>query len=838
MNKKISKLYTIIGIIIVTIGILFVNSKIVLAEGPNLIQNSGLETSDPASSSTPQYWTLGGWGQNDRQGIYPVVGSGFGGPIGARVQISQYTDGDVKWVFNPVNVEPGALYTFSDIYSSTGTTSIVAALTSSDGTLTRYITLDTLKPTTVSTTSYYWNSTNYKFTIPTGYSKVTVYHALIGVGSLTTDYYSLTQTATADQNLFPQGMVSLTFDDGWSVLYDNALPILKNSNMKATYYLISDTVTDADNLTRDHLLDQTAHPDVNHVTTTISNEWNTIYIDPTNQNYRFTDSYTSTATSTVEVSYILNGHLTTQNIGILPASPNSSKTASLIFTLPLDAPSHPSSTVSPINIKHYTTSGTLTVFTYNLTGYHLYMNSDQIKEAQANGIEMGNHTVNHCNLVTGWCPDGEPAHQDTLTSAQEIANAQNTLHEIGATPVDTLAYPYGAYNDEIKGIATSSGIIAARSVNADFNTRYSDKLALNVQIVDYNTALNQMNKIKGWIDDAAANKFWLVLVFHQVENYSDIVSHQDWGAITPEQFTEIVNYLNTQKQNNNISVKTLHEGVGIMNTPLAPIPNSPTVNITPGIYNSTKSIELSSNGASLIRYTLDGTLPNCSTGSYARGINYINSINIYPSLSQQVITAVGCNVDNVGSVVSSFVYTIDDVYPIITLGEYDNQTLTNQDITVTASTTEGIMNEISHTFLENGTFTFTATDLAGNVASTTVTITNIDKTAPTIDTVSNITQVVSGQPVVFPIGHHGGPVTPATSAYVNIVPPIAHDNIDLDTPSQCNYRSGMFPLGVTTVTCLKTDTAGNEAAPSIFTVTVVNNIAKIPLKTIIIPKTR
>ena len=43
------------------------------------------------------------------------------------------------------------------------------------------------------------------------------------------------------------------------------------------------------------------------------------------------------------------------------------------------------------------------------------------------------------------------------------------------------------------------------------------------------------------------------------------------------------------------------------------------------------------------------------------------------------------------------------------------------------------LNSDSHTFTENGSFDFIATDRAGNSTTKTVTITNIDKTNPTVD---------------------------------------------------------------------------------------------------------
>ncbi|MEH6953972.1 Ig-like domain-containing protein [Neobacillus drentensis] len=74
---------------------------------------------------------------------------------------------------------------------------------------------------------------------------------------------------------------------------------------------------------------------------------------------------------------------------------------------------------------------------------------------------------------------------------------------------------------------------------------------------------------------------------------------------------------------------------------------------------------------------------------------------------------------------------IDKVKPIITVFSY-NTSPTNQNVVVTAETNEGTLNTTSHKFTENGSFDFIATDAAGNVTVKTITITNIDKTAPVI----------------------------------------------------------------------------------------------------------
>lgn len=80
----------------------------------------------------------------------------------------------------------------------------------------------------------------------------------------------------------------------------------------------------------------------------------------------------------------------------------------------------------------------------------------------------------------------------------------------------------------------------------------------------------------------------------------------------------------------------------------------------------------------------------------------------------------------------------------------------------------------------------------------------IDNIAPTIDSVSDI--MLNS--------------TSASGAFVTITPPMSHDNIDGDLPAVCDHLSGTFPIGLTTVTCAKTDRAGNVATPVTFKVAV------------------
>lgn len=129
-------------------------------------------------------------------------------------------------------------------------------------------------------------------------------------------------------------------------------------------------------------------------------------------------------------------------------------------------------------------------------------------------------------------------------------------------------------------------------------------------------------------------------------------------------------------------------------------------------YNSNKSIVFTEGSA-----TLNGV-------SYTSGTSISNDGNYTFIIKDSLNNA------------ATYTFTIDKTAPIITIGTYDTD-ITNKDITVSASTNEGTLNASSHKFTSNGTYTFTATDTAGNITNQIVTITNIDKVAPTISGVAN-----------------------------------------------------------------------------------------------------
>lgn len=169
-----------------------------------------------------------------------------------------------------------------------------------------------------------------------------------------------------------------------------------------------------------------------------------------------------------------------------------------------------------------------------------YISSDQVSALQASGQEVGAHSKSHTDLTT-------------LTEAQitdEVLGSKNILAGMGVNS-SSFAYPFGEYNSTIEAIVKQSGFTAARTAKTEdsgLNFKNTDRFLLKTQSVETTTSIDQ---VKAWINEAVAQKGWLILVFHQVDNSGEQYS------VTPETLQQIVNYLKEQ----NISVVTVSEGL-------------------------------------------------------------------------------------------------------------------------------------------------------------------------------------------------------------------------------------------------------------------------------------
>lgn len=142
-----------------------------------------------------------------------------------------------------------------------------------------------------------------------------------------------------------------------------------------------------------------------------------------------------------------------------------------------------------------------------------YMSWTQVKALQTAGWEIGSHTVTHPYLATSDATDGQP---NVLTPAQVTTELTKSKSDLAAQGINATAFssPYGDYNGAV--LAQVAKYYTSQRGFADQNNNdwpYNDYI-INDYHVEGKTTVTQ---VQAKIDDAIANKRWLVLTFHDIK---------------------------------------------------------------------------------------------------------------------------------------------------------------------------------------------------------------------------------------------------------------------------------------------------------------------------------
>jgi uncharacterized repeat protein (TIGR02543 family) len=172
-----------------TSAIAAVNVNNAVAPGTNLIANPLVETANPSNANAPLDWQTGSWGTNTFTTSYLKTGP-TGDSNSVNINMTSYTSGDAKWYFNPVAIQAGTQYTYSESYQSSAASTVDMVYTMSDGS-TQYVDIGDLAA------SASWQNFSATFVAPTGAVSATVYHFIASTGSLTTSNFSLATSSTA-----------------------------------------------------------------------------------------------------------------------------------------------------------------------------------------------------------------------------------------------------------------------------------------------------------------------------------------------------------------------------------------------------------------------------------------------------------------------------------------------------------------------------------------------------------------------------------------------------------------------------------------------------------------
>jgi len=179
----------------------------------------------------------------------------------------------------------------------------------------------------------------------------------------------------------------------------------------------------------------------------------------------------------------------------------------------------------------------------NTTGY---MTGDQLRGLYSDGNEIGGHTFSHTKLAE--------ENDDTLIKS-EICRDRSDLLAYGFE-VTSFAYPYGYYDERAKQAVRDCGYNNARIVSGGPEViPPGDAFAL--QAMPYIVSDTNLTKMTRYIKEVESEGGgWAIFVFHH------ICDGCDKFALDIETFTKFAEWLNSQRANNGLVIKTVGEVVG------------------------------------------------------------------------------------------------------------------------------------------------------------------------------------------------------------------------------------------------------------------------------------
>lgn len=184
--------------------------------------------------------------------------------------------------------------------------------------------------------------------------------------------------------------------------------------------------------------------------------------------------------SVISLSELLKGLRT----GQLPPKP---------IVITIDDGFKPTYTLAYPVLKKYSFPATLFIYTNFIEKNNGSLTWEEIREMTKNNIEIGSHTLSHCNLLK--YKKNENYETYLARIRREIFLSKEILESKIGRKVKFFAYPYGAYGSTIKDLAIQAsyeGIFNANSMN---NTLTTDFFSLNRQIIFGQSPLNSFVRI-------------------------------------------------------------------------------------------------------------------------------------------------------------------------------------------------------------------------------------------------------------------------------------------------------------------------------------------------------
>ena len=139
-------------------------------------------------------------------------------------------------------------------------------------------------------------------------------------------------------------------------------------------------------------------------------------------------------------------------------------------------------------LKKYNFPATLFLYTDFIEKNSYSLTWEEVREMTKNNIEIGSHTLSHCNLLKYKKNENYKTYLARIR--KEIILSKEILESKIGDKVKFFAYPYGTYSSTIKDLAIQAdyeGIVNANSMNSTLNTH---PFSLNRQIIFGQSSLN------------------------------------------------------------------------------------------------------------------------------------------------------------------------------------------------------------------------------------------------------------------------------------------------------------------------------------------------------------
>ncbi len=144
-------------------------------------------------------------------------------------------------------------------------------------------------------------------------------------------------------------------------------------------------------------------------------------------------------------------------------------------------------------LKKYNFPATLFLYTNFIEKNSYSLTWEEIREMTKNNIEIGSHTLSHCNLLKYKKNENYETYFTRIR--REIFLSKEILESKIQGKVKFFAYPYGAYSSTTKDLAIQTGYEGIFNANSMNNTLDTDPFSLNRQIIFGQSSFNSFIQI-------------------------------------------------------------------------------------------------------------------------------------------------------------------------------------------------------------------------------------------------------------------------------------------------------------------------------------------------------